>query len=180
MMILSFDQVRADLFGGTLTQSQVDGLNVLLSAWSSSTSDHRWIAYGLATAYHETDRTMEPIAEYGHGLGRPYGKPDPTTGLTYYGRGYVQLTWDYNYIKMGHLLGIDLYRAPERAMEPEVAAKIMTAGMVGGLFTGQKLADHFNDRLTDWVGARRIINGLDRAHIIAGYGETFARALASG
>ncbi|TOE35570.1 hypothetical protein CGJ43_25525, partial [Vibrio parahaemolyticus] len=59
----------------------------------------QYLAYVLATTYHETGHTMKPIEEWGKGQGRPYGEPDPETGQTYYGRGYVQLTWLANYIK---------------------------------------------------------------------------------
>ena len=30
--------------------------------------------------FHEVDRRMQPIEEYGKGHGRPYGVPDPQTG----------------------------------------------------------------------------------------------------
>ena len=65
-----FDDVRRDLFGGGLNQDQVDGFNAILDAWAeSSLSDLRWLAYMLATTFHETARTMRPIREYG---GRTY------------------------------------------------------------------------------------------------------------
>lgn len=54
--------VRVDLFGGAIDQTQVDGINSVLEAWPEGT-DPRFVAYGLATAYHETARTMQPIAE---------------------------------------------------------------------------------------------------------------------
>ncbi len=74
----------------------------------------------LATAYWETAQTMEPIEEYGKGAGRPYGEPDPATEQTYYGRGYVQLTWLPNYEKASKEIydiefdagGVDLVNNP--------------------------------------------------------------------
>ena len=53
-------------------------------------SDTRWLAYMLATTFHETAYQMWPIEEYGKGSGRYYGTPDPETGETDYGRGFVQ------------------------------------------------------------------------------------------
>ena len=47
--------------------------------------------YVLATAFHETAETMQPIAEYGHGKGHPYGAVDQT-GKAPYGRRFVRLT----------------------------------------------------------------------------------------
>ena len=50
-------------------------------------------------------------------------------------------------------------------------------GMINGRFTGKKLADHFNATVTDWTGARKIINGSDRAADIADYAKSFAAAI---
>ena len=54
-------------------------------------ADLRWLAYILATDYHETAYTMQPIEEYGKGAGYDYGEPDPVTGEIYFGTGLVQL-----------------------------------------------------------------------------------------
>jgi putative chitinase len=88
-----YAHVRQSPFGGHLDQGQVDGIEALLSKGLAEDLDLRWVAYVLGTAFHETARTMEPIEEYGRGAGRPYGVPDPRTGKTYFGRGFVQLTW---------------------------------------------------------------------------------------
>lgn len=172
-----FDQIRASLFGGTLTQTQVDGLNVLLAEADRRGLDYRQTAYVLATSYHETAKTIQPISEYGKGQGKPYGVPDPQTGQTYYGRGYVQLTWKENYQKMQTILGVPLVVEPDLALEPEIACQILFTGMQAGTFTGKKLGDYFTNTLTDWTNARRIVNALDRAEEIAGYAIQFQRAL---
>jgi hypothetical protein len=130
--------------------------------------DTRWLAYMLATTFHETARTMQPIAEYG-GTKARYAP--------YYGRGFVQLTWKENYQKASDLLGIDLVKNPDLAMLPKNAATIMFDGMINGWFTGHKLADYIKGTLCDYVNARRIINGTDRAVEIAGYAVSFQRAL---
>jgi putative chitinase len=167
-----------DNFGG-LSQGQVDGLNSLLEAMApdATITDIRWLAYMLATTYHETAHTFQPIEEIGKGRGRPYGTPDPTTGQTYYGRGFVQLTWKRNYQTFTNLLGVDLVNDPGLALDPDTAYKIMSVGMTKGLFTGKKLPDYINDQKCDYVNARRIINALDRANIIAGYAQKFEAIL---
>ena len=173
-----FASVRARLFGGALTQAQVDGLSLILDECAArAVVDARQIAYVLATAYHETGRRMQPLREIGRGAGRPYGAPDPRTGLVYYGRGFVQITWKANYARLGARLGVDLASEPDRALDPKIAAAILVVGMGEGLFTGRRLADAFGAR-TDWVGARRIVNGLDRAAAIAAHARAFHAALA--
>lgn len=185
-----FDEIRETLFGGYLTQSQVDGIDAKLDAFDEfRVNDDRWIAYMLATSYHETAKTMQPIEEYGKGRGRKYGKKikhngDPYTwpDKIYYGRGDVQLTWYENYEKMGELLDIPLLENPDLALEPEVSAKIMIEGMTKGLsnkgdFTGLSLEKFFNSYTDDSVNARRIINGLDKAKLISGYYFKFLNAL---
>ena len=181
-----FDTVRANLFGGKLKQSQVDGMTAILDEWERAWSDcdRRWLAYMLATAKHESASTMQPIEEYGKGRGRPYGKRVKSDGTPYtdtenifYGRGYVQLTWYDNYARAGKLLGLDLIQHPEIALSCHIAASIMFNGMVFGWFTGRKLGDYFESKKEDWVNARRIINGLDRADDIAAMAKQFRAAI---
>ena len=71
-------------------------------------------------------------------------------------------------------------KTPALAMRPDVAAAILFYGMVEGWFTGKKLADYFGPGRNDPVGARRIINGTDKAATIAGYHATFVDALTAG
>ena len=56
-----FSSVRWSLFNGALSQSQVDGLGALLDALEGAALGLAESAYILATAYHETARTMLPI-----------------------------------------------------------------------------------------------------------------------
>ena len=62
-------------------------------------------------------------------------------------------------------------------MEPERAVKILFDGMIAGKFTGYALCDFFNDNASDWVGARRVVNGLNRAEEIGLFGVIFATAI---
>jgi putative chitinase len=193
-----FDTVRASLFKGKMSKEQVAGMESILLTWETEgLADLRWLAYMLATIFHETakkvngvfTRTMQPVEESGKGAGYRYGKKIKRSGIAYslpdklyYGRGYVQLTWYENYENMGRLLGVDLLNNPDLALQTVIASKIMFEGMTKGDssfgdFTGKSLENYFNDKKEDWVNARRIINGTDKADLIAGYGKKFMGAL---
>lgn len=188
---LFFDSIRQSLFEGKLTQSQVDGINAKLKAINDAGLGFgRRAAYIMATAYHETGivvdgklvRTMMPVEEMGKGKNRTYGYNLKLDGKRYYdtknifyGRGDVQLTWYDNYWKAGQKLGLNLIQNPELVLQPEVSAKILVLGMVEGWFTGKKLSDYFN-ATTDYIEARRIVNILDKAELIAGYALLFKKA----
>jgi predicted chitinase len=107
-------------------------------------------------------------------------KAQPGDGLIFYGRGFVQLTWRVNYATMGEMYGTDLTSdaaAADRALQPDLAAKIMFKGMTDGVFTGKKFGNYFNSGSADWTNARRIINGLDSADAIAVYAKKFYAAI---
>jgi putative chitinase len=119
---------------------------------------------------------MWPTSEYGSQSyleGKSY--------YPYYGRGFVQLTWDYNYDKASKALGLiddrDLVKHPEVALDSLISARIMFRGMAEGWFTGKKLGQYFNDDDDDPINARQIINGNDDDELIAGYHRTFLDAL---
>ena len=169
-------------FGPISSQSQVDGIESMLTQLESDAdvNDERWAAYMFATVKHECDDKWQPIEEYGKGAGRPYGKPVTVKGSDgqtytnkYYGRGYVQLTWDYNYKNLSTALGLGdaLYIHPEKALEPDVAYKVMSYGMRNGTFTGKKLSNYITGSTCDYKNARRIINGLDKWDLIKRYAE---------
>ncbi|HEX8692624.1 MAG TPA: SH3 domain-containing protein [Longimicrobium sp.] len=171
---------------GALKQSQTDGLDALLAAAEGDPqiTDLRWLAYMLATVKHECAGTWKPIEEYGKGKGRKYGQPVTVTDPAgksftnvYYGRGYVQLTWDYNYRNMGNVLKNRLLYEPELALDADVAYRIMSYGMRNGSFTGARLSRFINGATCDYVNARKIINGLDQAQRIAGYAQHFETIL---
>jgi putative chitinase len=111
------------------------------------------------------------------------GNTYPGDGIKFAGRGYVQLTGRTNYAKAGAELGMNgqLIDAPDLALRPDIAAKIMRLGMVEGWFTGKAFHHFLPDNCeASWgqlVNARRIINGQDRAELIAGYAQKFQTAL---
>jgi hypothetical protein len=190
-----FDSVRASLFPKGLTQQQVDGMNFKLDVWEKmhSDADVRWLAYALGTCKLETASTMWPVEEIGKGKAQPYGRPDAVTGLAYYGRGDVQLTWSTNYQKMTKLLGLagadDLYWHPERALDPAISANVMYLGMMQGTFRPpHKLPTYFSRTRDEPIPARNIINGdtntvpkwsngASIGSIVASYHRSFLAAL---
>lgn len=166
------------MFKGVLGQAQVDGMDGIIDEWERrDLTDLRWLAYMFSTTMHETAFTMMPIKEYGKGKGRKYGVPDPQTGQIYYGRGFVQLTWKYNYEKAGKHLDADFVKHPDLVMSVINASAILFDGMIHGWFTGKKLSDYIHGASCDYVNARRIINGTDKASTLAGYAKKFEHAL---
>lgn len=129
-------------------------------------------AYVLATAYHETAHTMTPVREYG---GETYLRKKPY--YPYVGMGYVQLTWKANYERASNELGYDFVANPKALLQPKYAAPILILGMSEGWFTGKKLSDYIGGNGADFLHARRIVNGLDKADLIAGYAKDYVLLL---
>lgn len=167
---------------GALEQDQVEGFNVLLAAMGEARWPVAFAAYGLATAWHETNHTMQPVVE-AYWLSEAWRKKN----LRYYpwhGRGYVQLTWKANYEKASEELGVDLIADPDLAMRPAIAAKILVRGMEQGWFTEKRLSDYLpidgSAGHEAYKAARRIINGQDKADLIAKIARSFDSALVAG
>lgn len=201
-----FDGVKARL-DSTLEQEQVEGFNFLLDQIEDDPlwDDLRNIAYALATAWHETAFSMQPVEE-GYYLEAQYSKAvmvkhqKSLRYYPYYGRGFVQLTWETrripNYSKATKKIReqkpelveafedetgktFDLVEHPEQAMHPLIAYAVLTLGMFQGWFTGKKLSDYINDEKRDFINARRIINGTDKAGPIARHADRFFEILLS-
>lgn len=177
MQSIDFDRVR-QIFGGKLSQSQVDGINAIMAAWGErGDGDDRHLAYLLATAKWETAHTMQPIYERGAKayfnkyepgtkIGKALGNTQKGDGYRYRGRGYVQLTGRANYRKFG------IEDAPDDALKPETAAHILIMGCLKGMFTGKKLAD-----FKTFASMRKVVNGTDKAVEIAAIADGFLAAL---
>jgi predicted chitinase len=128
------------------------------------------VAYILATVKHETNDTYQPVVE-SYWLKNPdeFNKKHHPEYYPYYGRGLVQITWEANYEKFGKLLNLPLVQHPELVLVPETAIQILLLGFRDGLFTGHKLSDFVNSKQTDFLNARKCINGTDKNILIAGY-----------
>lgn len=166
-------------FDSSLDQAQVGGIEFLLTSFENEPlwKDVRHIAYALATIYHETAASMLPVEE-GYYLGRRAKAFQKTLRYyPHYGRGYVQLTWERNYVKAGKALGVDFVKSPNLVMRPDYSFQILTRGMFEGWFTGKKLSTYIHGSVCDYVGARKIINGTDKAGLIAGYARLFEKLL---
>ncbi len=207
-----FDAVRSPVFGGKLSQAQVNGMEAILDAADAgAVTDLRQVAYILATPMIETGGSFVPIVENlnysAQGLlttfkkyftpaqayacarqpqkiaNRAYanrnGNGDEASGdgWKYRGRGFVQITGRANYAKFSTILEIDLVGNPDLALSDDAAAKIIVIGMRDGVFTGHKLSNYFEPGSSDWIGARYIVNGQDKAQKIANFGRQFWTAL---
>lgn len=137
-------------------------------------TDNAQMAYVLATAQHETD-AFNTLVEYSSGAqyeGRAdLGNTQPGDGVRFKGRGFVQITGRGNYQAFANLLKIDFVNQPDLAARPEFAAAVAAIGMKRGSFTRKKLDDYLGNGKLDFVNARQIVNGLDRADLIAGYAK---------
>lgn len=177
-----FDEIRDNF---TLTPKNVNGFNFLIDKALERKLHLDDFSYILATTWHETASTMQPIREYGKGKGRKYGKPGKY-GQVPYGRGYVQLTWDFNYERADKELGLKgkLLKNFDLALDPEVASLILFTGMKEGWFTGKGLNDYLDhvdegdkEDLREFANARRIINGTDKQIKIGKEALIFEKAL---
>src|SRR5690554_809562 len=132
---------------------------IVRTALDHGVSDPKQIAYMLATAQHETRDFAAPEEDFGRSQARKLGY---SGGEDFYGRGYVHLTHDYNYREFDELLCLvgRLVQNPDRAMQPELAARILVIGMRDGLFTGRRLDRYINDDSQDTYNARRVVNGI--------------------
>ena len=192
-----FDKLRSGIMGPKLDDDEVSGTTAILEAMAGLPTS--WTAYAAATAFHETAHTMQPIKEFGGDkyftrrydingqnprLARTLGNTEPGDGAKYAGRGYVQLTGRSNFVKAGVKLGVDLVNNPDLAMNKDIAALILRHGMKDAWFTGRGFshylpADGAATR-AQFQAARRIINGVDKSDLIAGYALEFQSALNAG
>lgn len=132
-------------------------------------------AYLLATSFLETAHTMKPVVE-AYWLSEAWRKKN----LRYYpwfGRGFVQLTWEENYLRAEKELGVAFTKDPTLALDPDNAANIAVLGMQEGWFTRHKMADYIDLQHSDFFHARQIINGMDRANDIAVMAQQYDKDL---
>lgn len=179
-----YDIIRENIFGGRISPTQAAFLTPLVRELDKNSSLRPAAkAYILATAHWETDnfRTME---EYASGVAyenrADLGNVEEGDGPRFKGRGHAQLTGRTNYSRMSDVFHVDMVANPHLAAYPSLAAKIIIYGMREGSFTGKKLDDYISDLFTDFRGARRIINGTDKAAEISALAQKYEQAILSG
>lgn len=153
---------------------------ILAECQRQGVQDKAQIAYILATTCHESN-AGGAMTEFASGTAyegrRSLGNVYSGDGVRFKGRGYVQITGRRNYSDWSRRLGVDLVGNPERARDPQIAAKILVGGMRDGTFTGRKLGDYVGNGRTDFHNARRTVNGTDRAGHIANIAQNLLRAM---
>ena len=155
-----------ELSFGALNDIQKDSIRLIVRAFDRyGDKDLNKLAYILATARHESN--FRPIEEHRSNTARQ----NAYWYTGYYGRGFVQLTHEKNYLKMSEFLGVDLVKNPSLALEPNNAAKILVWGMMNGRFTRKPLSNYINSNTVDFYNARKVVNGTDRAERIANYAK---------
>lgn len=192
------------MFSGGLSQKQVDGMNNLLDVWEGyyqATGNAEELAYNLGTAFHETGETMQPIRERGGRsyfnkydagtrIGKVLGNTKPGDGYRYKGEGHVQNTGRANAAKATRRLNevfglkLDLVANPSQRGDPFVSAHSLFLGNREGWWTGRDLGDYIDgideeddEDFREYVRARAVVNGSDKAAKIAGYAIRFEDAL---
>ena len=131
-------------------------MSVILAVWEyqgggTPMDDERWLAYMLATVYHETATRIWPIEEYGKGAGHEYGqgRPGNRPGLLR-ARFRRSLTWRDNYAKgLATILASSTTATSNgirsMALDSLIATRVLFRGMAEGWFTGRKLGQYFNE-----------------------------------
>lgn len=180
-----FDEVKK--FFPLTDPRQVETLNLIYERCTTTYKCIDWeIAYIMGTGVGEA--RLLPVREgfaksdaaaraYVRKQGYKYAQI--VNGHMYYGRGYVQLTWHFNYVKMSIEYGVDFKNHPDLVLQPKYAVKIMVDGMLKGWFNGHKrgLGYYLNRTEPDWEGARRTVNITDRWDKFRDNAFLFKRAL---
>lgn len=191
------------VFGSSLSQGQVDGIERLLDAQEKYLPD-MWLnelAYNLATDYHETARTMQPIMERGAKpyfnkyepgtkIGKVLGNTVPGDGYKFRGAGDVQNTGRRNARVASERLNalfdlnIDMEKNPDLRLDPVISALSLFIGNREGWWTGVGLRSFIDDidedddeDLREFKLARKVVNGTDKARMIGEYALSFEKAL---
>lgn len=146
-------------------------------------------AYLMATSKHETAGTFLPIEERGSEsylskywtnlrLRKWLKNQLASDAVKYKGRGFVQITGRGHYTTASKMVGKDLVTYPDLAEEWDIAYEILVVFCLKGMFTGVGLGRYINNKERDFINARRVINGTDKAELIAGYAEEYLKLAA--
>jgi putative chitinase len=184
----TYENIKKNFGLKSLSQKQVEGFEAIFNEFEvRKMNDLRMLSYILSTIWHEVGKTMQPIEEIGKGKGLKYGKRFWYDGRiytdvphVYYGRGLTQNTWRDIYEKLtkANTKGWDFVNNPELLLKMEQSVWATFYAMTTGLYTGRKLSQYFNNKVIDPIGARKIINGTDKAELISCYYSKFLKSIA--
>lgn len=177
------------VFGTSLSQPQVDGVNSILDEGQRRGISLRHLAAVLAEAYHETGGKMQPVSEnlYYSSAARihtvwPARFPTISSAVSYVknpqklankvysgrlGNGDEASGegWLYRGRGLAQITGKVNYARfgiagnPDQALDLDTSVRILFDGMQFGTFTGKRLADYDRGGSYDYKGSRAIING---------------------
>lgn len=177
-----FDSLRPHV---NLTTENVMGLSKMIDLGLEYKEQRNQFAYILATVWWETGQRVQPIRE-AFWLSESWRRKN-LRYYPYYGRGLVQTTWKENYRKIGDMVGYDFVSDPDAIMDWKYAGKAVFEAMNSGAYTGKSLDNYIDDidetddeDLREYIAARRIINGTDKAKTIANLSLRFENALKAG
>lgn len=194
---------NSGVFGTSISQAQVDGINALLASCSrNGVTDVQHVANVLAQVYHETGGHMLGIKETVYASHKDKNPSDaavikrldtawakgqlgkvraPYWRDGWFGRGPVQITHYDNYLKFERILGVPLTKNPALALDPKIGADIAVIGMRDGVFRNLRLSQYTFPRdlaNPQKTNPRRIVNGNDGTDAkVAGYHRAFLKAL---
>lgn len=174
------------VFGGSLTQPQVQGTEAIIDEGHRRGLSVRHLAAVLAEAYHETGGKMQPVTEnltYSTAAriravwpsrfpsvasAEPFVRnPQKLANKVYGGRlGNIGADdgWRFRGRGLAQITGRENYRKfdleafPEQALDLAVSVHILIEGMLKGIFTGKKLSDYDTLNGYNYRGSRAIIN----------------------
>lgn len=197
----SVRQRASGVFGTSLSQRQVAGIEAILDEAERRGTSRFHLADMLAEVYHETGGQMEPVKETVYASSKDRNPSDATVIARldkafakgqlpwvkkpywrggWFGRGLIQLTHEANYAKFGV--------TKQAALDLKTSVRIVFDGMERGLFTGKKLSDYDYDingnpglKGYRFKESRAIVNGdvPKVGPLIEKYGNAFLSALAA-
>ncbi len=192
MIVIDWNQLRL-VFGDFLDKNQIDGFNAIIDAFNTlRISDKRIIAYILATCVFETSKKMLPKEEVGtddyfrsmydilgerSAVAIRMGNTEEGDGKKYKKRGVISLLGKSAYATFGELIGEDLVNNPELVLDLKISTKLLVEGMLKGWYTGVSLYNYITPSKTDYINARRTVNGVDNSKRISLMAEQLEKTI---
>lgn len=177
---MSIENSKHKPLGSSFSEKEKEAVKYLVDTfYSEGHEDIRLLAYALSSVRIECGSNMMPVREgfaatdalaraHVKKHNRKYAKE--INGHVYYGRGFVQLTWLHNYKQEG------IENNPDKALEPEFAAKLLFRGLLDGRWNGQGKGLMYYLDQGDVFNARRTVNVTNRAETVSNWYFDFLEA----